>query len=71
MNTTHTFAGRDFERLGTVELERGDDGEIRTFMPQANYRDASAAALHVVRRDRAPEALGRVLINRHCPAIAG
>src|SRR5439155_8567630 len=32
------FAEREFEHLGTIELERGDDGEIRIFMPQTNYR---------------------------------
>jgi len=35
-----------FEHLGTIELERGDDGQIRTFMPQGRYPDASIVALH-------------------------
>lgn len=46
MSAARTFADRDFEHLGTIELDRGDDGEIRTFMPQARYRDASVGALH-------------------------
>ena len=37
MSAGRVFADRDFEHLGTIELERGDDGEIRTFMPQAHY----------------------------------
>src|SRR5262245_55166190 len=46
MSAARTFAGRDFDHLGKIELERANDGKIRTFMPQASYRDAAAAVLH-------------------------
>lgn len=46
MQFISTFAGRDFEHLGTIELEHDDDGRIRTLMPQARYRNASIAQLH-------------------------
>jgi hypothetical protein len=46
MIPSRTFADRDFEYLGMIELERGEDGEICGFMPQANYRDVSTTALH-------------------------
>ncbi len=40
------FNNRDFEHLGTIELERGADGQVRTFLPQANYFGAALAKLH-------------------------
>lgn len=46
MNRGRNFANRDFEYLGTIEVERGKNSEILTFMPQSRYRNASQAQLH-------------------------
>jgi len=41
-----SFAGLEFEPIGTVQPEREADGTVREFMPQSRYAKASTVSLN-------------------------
>jgi hypothetical protein len=67
MNPARIFAARDFEHLGTIDIERGKDGEVLTFMPQTRYTDASTVALHAY--GGGPFCRFRIGRKRHDPGL--